>query len=143
MSAWAKDRYEEVMATQPSAQQMSWYSAKQGIQFGDTQENAYVIHPTYPSITVLVGPMVGGPANEGYSEILAAPTHDGSTLVAYINSSLAPSAKGDIDYRMKRTDKLVNGDGVIFYVTSVDNSTTDVKLVIGLQRKAPEDENAA
>ena len=125
------------MDTMASSHQMQWWSSEQGTQYGDTKELVYTRHTTYPTIAITIGPMFGGPGNEGVPEILDQATHDGSTKMEYLTTTaLAPVAAGDHDWRIKRADKLVDTDsGMEFHITSVDTSTLEVKVVLGLLRK--------
>lgn len=153
--AQAKVMYDQIVDT--SLTTYEWYSAYRGLDYGETTRMSWVRHFLYPTIPAIVSPGI-------HDDELVHPirygetTHQISTKLDYIlDENLEPEvglhtgeAMGieiddvvytklaNIDYRIKRHDKLVCiATGEIFYVSDAHCSTQMTHTVGDLIFRSP------
>lgn len=148
--AQAKVMYDQIIDT--SLTTYEWYSAYRGLDYGETTRMSWVRHFLYPTIPAIVSPGI-------YDDELVHPirygetTHQISTKLDYILDGLLEPVDEDmgigiedvvytklanIDYRIKRHDKLVCiATGEIFYVSDAHRSTQMTHTVGDLIFRSP------
>lgn len=148
--AQAKVMYDQIIDT--SLTTYEWYSAYRGLDYGETTRMSWVRHFLYPTIPAIVSPVI-------YDDELVHPirygetTHRISTKLDYILDGLLEPVDEDmgigiedvvytklanIDYRIKRHDKLVCiATGEIFYVSDAHCSTQMTHTVGDLIFRSP------
>lgn len=148
--AQAKVMYDQIIDT--SLTTYEWYSAYRGLDYGETTRMSWVRHFLYPTIPAIVSPGI-------HDDELVHPirygetTHQISTKLDYILDGLLEPVDGDmgigiedvvytklanIDYRIKRHDKLVCiATGEIFYVSDAHCSTQMTHTVGDLIFRSP------
>ena len=153
--AQAKVMFDQIIDT--SLTTYEWYSAYRGLDYGETTRMSWVRHFLYPTIPAIVSPGI-------HDDELVHPirygetTHQISTKLDYIlDENLEPEVGlhtgeamgieiGDvvytklanIDYRIKRHDKLVCiATGEIFYVSDAHRSTQMTHTVGDLIFRSP------
>lgn len=149
--AQAKVMYDQIIDT--SLTTYEWYSAYRGLDYGETTRMSWVRHFLYPTIPAIVSPVI-------HDDELVHPirygetTHQISTKLDYIlDENLEPvdvdmgieidsvrcvTKLANIDYRIKRHDKLVCiATGEIFYVSDAHRSTQMTHTVGDLIFRSP------
>ena len=148
--AQAKVMYDQIIDT--SLTTYEWYSAYRGLDYGETTRMSWVRHFLYPTIPAIVSPGI-------HDDELVHPirygetTHQISTKLDYILDALLEPVDKDmgigiedvvytklanIDYRIKRHDKLVCiATGEIFYVSDAHCSTQMTHTVGDLIFRSP------
>lgn len=148
--AQAKVMYDQIVDT--SLTTYEWYSAYRGLDYGETTRMSWVRNFLYPTIPAIVSPGI-------YDDELVHPirygetTHQISTKLDYIlDENLEPvdedmgieiddvvyTKLANIDYRIKRHDKLVCiATGEIFYVSDAHRSTQMTHTVGDLIFRSP------
>jgi len=149
--AQAKVMYDQIVDT--SLTTYEWYSAYRGLDYGETTRMSWVRHFLYPTIPAIVSPVI-------HDDELVHPirygetTHQISTKLDYIlDENLEPvdedmgieidevstiTKLANIDYRIKRHDKLVCiATGEIFYVSDAHCSTQMTHTVGDLIFRSP------
>lgn len=148
--AQAKVMYDQIIDT--SLTTYEWYSAYRGLDYGETTRMSWVRHFLYPTIPAIVSPVI-------HDDELVHPirygetTHQISTKLDYILDRLLEPVDKDmgigivdvvytklanIDYRIKRHDKLVCiATGEIFYVSDAHRSTQMTHTVGDLIFRSP------
>jgi len=149
--AQAKVMYDQIVDT--SLTTYEWYSAYRGLDYGETTRMSWVRHFLYPTIPAIVSPVI-------HDDELVHPirygetTHQISTKLDYIlDENLEPvdedmgieidevstiTKLANIDYRIKRHDKLVCiATGEIFYVSDAHRSTQMTHTVGDLIFRSP------
>lgn len=148
--AQAKVMYDQIVDT--SLTTYEWYSAYRGLDYGETTRMSWVRHFLYPTIPAIVSPGI-------HDDELVHPirygetTHQISTKLDYIlDENLEPvevamgfeigvvayTKLANVDYRLKRHDKLVCiATGEIFYVSDAHRSTQMTHTVGDLIFRSP------
>ena len=148
--AQAKVMYDQIVDT--SLTTYEWYSAYRGLDYGETTRMSWVRHFLHPTIPAIVSPGI-------HDDELVHPirygetTHQISTKLDYILDALLEPVDEDmgigiedvvytklanIDYRIKRHDKLVCiATGEIFYVSDAHRSTQMTHTVGDLIFRSP------
>jgi len=148
--AQAKVMYDQIIDT--SLTTYEWYSAYRGLDYGETTRMSWVRHFLYPTIPAIVSPGI-------HDDELVHPirygetTHQISTKLDYLLDGLLEPVDEDmgieiddvvytklanIDYRIKRHDKLVCiATGEIFYVSDAHRSTQMTHTVGDLIFRSP------